>query len=72
MIFRVLINPLARAGIMRRSAAPNSAGFVELKELHAESAEMVGDSIAAQGIAFLKTINRSRTFSSSDLASAAE
>lgn len=72
MIFRILINPLAQADIMRRSAAPIKAGYVELNELHAESEEMVGDSIAAQGIAFLKTINQSRAFSSSDLASAAE
>jgi len=72
MIVRVLINPPGHAGINGRLSAPINTGFVELKELHAESAELVGDSIAAQGIAFFETIDRLRTFSSSDLASAAE
>ncbi len=56
-IFRVLIKTLLQAGIITQRTAPRYAAFVDMKELHDEGEEMVGDSIAAQGIEFLKTIN---------------
>lgn len=56
-IFRVLIKTLLQAGIITPRTTPRYAAFVDMKELHNEGEEMVGDSIAAQRIDFLKTIN---------------
>jgi hypothetical protein len=56
-IFRVLVKTLLKAGIITQRTAPNYAAFLDMRELHAESDEMIGDSIAAQGIEYLKQIN---------------
>lgn len=60
-IFRVLIKTLLKAGIITDRTRANYAAFVDMHELYNESDEMVGDSIAAAGIAHLKTINAGRT-----------
>lgn len=60
-IFRVLIKTLLKAGIITDRTRANYAAFVDMAELYNESDEMVGDSIAAAGIAHLKTINVNRT-----------
>jgi hypothetical protein len=60
-IFRVLVKTLLKAGIITKRTAPIYATYVDVEELRAESDEMVGDAIAAQGIERLKTINASRT-----------
>lgn len=60
-IFRVLIKTLLKAGIITDRTRANYAAFVDMAELYNESDEMVGDSIAAAGIAHLKTINTGRT-----------
>jgi hypothetical protein len=60
-IFRVLIKTLLKAGIITDRTRANYAAFVDMAELYNESDEMVGDSIAAAGIAHLKTINVGRT-----------
>jgi hypothetical protein len=60
-IFRVLIKTLLKAGIITDRTRANYAAFVDMAELYNESDEMVGDAIAAAGIAHLKTINTGRT-----------
>jgi len=60
-IFRVLVKTLAHAGIITKRTAPNYAAFVDMRELYAESDEMVGDSIAETGIHYLKQINSGNT-----------
>ncbi|GAK46146.1 conserved protein [Tepidicaulis marinus] len=57
-IFRVLVKTLAMTGIITERTAGNYAAYIDMKVLHAESDEMVGDAIAAAGIAKLKEINR--------------
>jgi hypothetical protein len=71
-IFRVLIKTLLQAGIITQRTAPNYAAFVDMKELHDEGEEMVGDSIAAQGIEYLKGINQARKNKASGQLMAAE
>ncbi|MEQ9144241.1 MAG: ferritin-like domain-containing protein [Parvibaculaceae bacterium] len=56
-IFRVLVKTLAMTGIITDRTAGNYAAYIDMKELHKESDEMVGDSIAAAGIEQLKKIN---------------
>lgn len=57
-IFRVLVKTLAMTGIITERTAGNYAAYIDMKVLHEEGDEMVGDSIAAAGIAKLKEINR--------------
>jgi hypothetical protein len=59
-IFRTLVKTLLKAGIITKRTAPNYAAYLDIAELHAEGDEMVGDSIAAQGIEYLRQINDGR------------
>jgi hypothetical protein len=59
-IFRVLVKTLLKAGIITKRTAPIYATYVDVEELRHESDEMVGDAIAAEGIARLKRINEGR------------
>jgi hypothetical protein len=56
-IFRVLVKTLLNAGIVTSRTAPFYAMYVDLDELKAEGDHMVGDDIAEEGIAYLRTIN---------------
>jgi hypothetical protein len=56
-IFRVLVKTLWNAGIITDRTAPFYATYVNFEEFKAEGEEMVGDAIADEGIAYLKTIN---------------
>ena len=59
-IFRVLVKTLLKAGIITKRTASIYATYVDVEELRTESDEMVGDAIAAEGIAGLKLINAGR------------
>jgi len=59
-IFRVLIKTLLNAGIITDRTRPVYAMWVDMDELRTEGDSMVGDSIAEEGIASLRDINRSR------------
>ena len=59
-IFRVLVKTLLKAGIITDRTRHIYAAWVDMKELAAEGDEMVGDAIAADGIEFLKAINKNR------------
>ena len=56
-IFRVLIKTLLNAGIITDRTRAFYGMYIDLDELKAEGDRMVGDDIAEEGIAFLKTIN---------------
>jgi hypothetical protein len=56
-IFRVLIKTLLNAGIITDRTRAFYGMYVDMDELKAEGDRMVGDDIAEEGIAFLKTIN---------------
>jgi Long-chain fatty aldehyde decarbonylase len=56
-IFRVLVKTLWNAGIITERTKGFYATYVNFEEFEAEGSEMVGDSIADEGIAYLKTIN---------------
>jgi hypothetical protein len=56
-IFRVLVKTLWNAGIITDRTRPFYAMYVDFSEFEAEGEHMVGDDIAEDGIAFLKTIN---------------
>jgi len=56
-IFRVLVKTLLSAGIITERTRPYYATYVDLDELKREGDEMIGDAIAEEGIAYLKTIN---------------
>ena len=56
-IFRVLVKTLWNAGIITNRTAPFYAMYVDFAEFEAEGEHMVGDDIAEEGIAYLKTIN---------------
>ena len=56
-IFRVLVKTLWNAGIITPRTAPIYAQFVDFEEFKAEGDHMVGDDIADEGIAYLKSIN---------------
>ena len=56
-IFRVLIKTLLKAGIISERTRTFYAAYVDMDELKREDDRMVGDDIAEQGIAFLKTVN---------------
>jgi hypothetical protein len=56
-IFRVLIKTLLNAGIITDRTRAFYGLYVDMDELKDEGDRMVGDDIAEDGIAFLKTIN---------------
>ena len=56
-IFRVLIKTLLNAGIITDRTRAFYGMYVDMDELKAEGDRMVGDDIAEEGIAYLKTIN---------------
>jgi hypothetical protein len=56
-IFRVLIKTLLNANIITDRTRVLYATYVDMDELKKEGTGMVGDAIAEEGIAFLKTIN---------------
>ena len=56
-IFRVLIKTLLNAGIITERTRAFYAMYVDMNELKGEGDRMVGDDIAEDGIAYLKTIN---------------
>jgi hypothetical protein len=56
-IFRVLIKTLLNAGIISDRTRAFYGMYVDMDELKAEGDRMVGDDIAEDGIAYLKTIN---------------
>lgn len=56
-IFRVLAKTLWNAGIITDRTKDFYAIFVNLDEFKAEGEEMVGDAIAEEGMAYLKSIN---------------
>ena len=61
-IFRVLIKTLLNAGIITDRTRGFYGMYVDMEELRLEGDRMVGDDIAEEGIAYLKTINfRDRT-----------
>lgn len=59
-IFRVLIKTLLNAGIITDRTKGVYAMWVDMDELRTEGDTMVGDSIAEEGIAYLRDINRGR------------
>ena len=56
-IFRVLIKTLLNAGIITARTRSFYAMYVNMEELKAEGERMVGDDIAEDGIAYLRSIN---------------
>jgi hypothetical protein len=56
-IFRVLIKTLLNAGIITDRTRAFYGMYVDMDELRGEGDRMVGDEIAEDGIAYLKTIN---------------
>jgi hypothetical protein len=56
-IFRVLIKTLLNAGIITDRTRGFYGMYVDMDELKSEGDRMVGDDIADEGIAYLKTIN---------------
>jgi hypothetical protein len=56
-VMRVLIKTLVKSGIITSRTAPNYAAFVDMQELYAEGDRMAGDSIAEEGIKYLRKIN---------------
>lgn len=59
-IFRVLVKTLLNAGIITERTRKLYAAWVDVGELEGEGDEMIGDAIAAEGIVYLKEINRER------------
>jgi len=59
-IFRVLIKTLLKAGIITERTRHVYSPWVDLGELAGEGDSMVGDAIAADGIEYLREINRKR------------
>ncbi|MDP6707338.1 MAG: ferritin-like domain-containing protein [Alphaproteobacteria bacterium] len=59
-VFRVLTKTLLKAGIITERTRGLYAGWVDMAELEAEGEVMVGDAIAADGIEFLRAINKNR------------
>jgi len=59
-IFRVLVKTLMKAGIVTERTAPVYAAWVDMQGLAAEGDAMIGDAIAAEGIEYLREINRKR------------
>ncbi len=59
-VFRVLVKTLIKAGIITERTRALYASWVNMRELESEGDEMVGDAIAADGIDYLRNINRNR------------
>ena len=59
-IFRVLVKTLLKAGIITDRTIHVYAAWVDTEALEAEGDAMVGDAIAAEGIEYLREINRKR------------
>jgi hypothetical protein len=59
-IFRVLVKTLLKAGIVTERTIHIYAAWVDTAELDAEGDTMVGDAVAAEGIEYLRAINRNR------------
>jgi hypothetical protein len=57
-IFRVLIKTLLNAGIVTERTRACYAFYVDMDELKREGESMVGDQIAEEGLAFLRTVAR--------------
>lgn len=59
-IFRVLVKTLLKAGLVTDRTIHVYAAWLDTEALEAEGDAMVGDAIAAEGIAYLRDINRQR------------
>ncbi len=59
-IFRVLVKTLFKAGIITDRTIHVYAAWLDTQALEAEGDAMVGDAIAAEGIEYLREINRKR------------
>jgi hypothetical protein len=59
-IFRVLVKTLFKAGIITDRTMRVYAAWIDAGELDADGDTMVGDAIAAEGIEYLREINRGR------------
>ncbi|HZT87267.1 MAG TPA: ferritin-like domain-containing protein [Stellaceae bacterium] len=59
-VFRVLVKTLQKSGIITERTAHVYAAWVDLDELREEGETMIGDAIAAEGIEYLRDINRRR------------
>lgn len=59
-VFRVLVKTLFKAGIVTGRTMHVYAAWLDTEALQAEGEQMVGDAIAAEGIEYLREINRSR------------
>lgn len=59
-IFRVLVKTLFKAGIITDRTIHVYAAWLDTEALSAEGEAMVGDAIAADGIEYLREINRAR------------
>ncbi len=59
-VFRVLVKTLFKAGIVTGRTMHVYAAWLDTEALQAEGEQMVGDAIAAEGIEYLREINRTR------------
>jgi hypothetical protein len=59
-VFRVLVKTLFKAGIITDRTIHVYAAWLDTEALEAEGDAMVGDAIAAEGIEYLREINRTR------------
>ncbi len=59
-IFRVLIKTLLKGGVITARTRAIYAAWVDMKDLAAEGDAMVGDPIAAAGLAYLREVNEHR------------
>jgi hypothetical protein len=59
-VFRVLVKTLLKCGIITDRTSHIYGAWIDMKGLAAEGDEMVGDAIAAEGIDYLREINRNR------------
>lgn len=59
-VFRVLVKTLFKAGIVTERTIHVYAAWIDTEAMTAEGDAMVGDAIAAEGIEYLREINRSR------------
>jgi hypothetical protein len=59
-IFRVLVKTLLKAGIITERTRHVYAAWLDMDELAGEGETMLGEAVAAEGIAYLREINRKR------------
>ena len=59
-LFRVLVKTLLKAGIITERTHHVYSPWLDIEELHGEGDSMIGDAVAAEGIEFLREINRKR------------